>query len=114
LNPAEASTHKCFPIKKRFLRETLIPAWLKLFSANQRFGSEVENMANPISAETELLPRYATKVEYFRLLRVSYRRGMRLLSRGFLSPVAIVARQPVFAIDQESIQKARAIVRNIP
>jgi hypothetical protein len=38
---------------------------------------------------------------------------MKLLSRGLFEPVAIVARQPVFAIDQESIQKARAIVRNL-
>jgi hypothetical protein len=71
-------------------------------------------MANTISAEPELLPRYATKLEFFRLIRCPYRKGMRLLQRGFFEPVAIVARQPVFAIDPESIQKARAIVRNMP
>jgi hypothetical protein len=71
-------------------------------------------MANPVSTEVELLPRYATKIEFFRLIRCPYRKGMRLLARGFFEPVAVVSRQPVFAIDQESIQKARAIVRNIP
>jgi len=53
-------------------------------------------------------------MEFFRLIRCPYRKGMRLLQRGFFEPVAVVARQPVFAIDPESIQKARGIVRNIP
>jgi hypothetical protein len=81
------------------------------------FGSRdyyLKVMANTISAEPELLPRYATKLEFFRLVRCPYRKGMRLLRRGFFEPVAVVARQPVFAIDQESIKRAWAIVRNIP
>jgi hypothetical protein len=70
-------------------------------------------MANPISAEVDLLPRYLSKTEFFRRIGCSYRKGMRLLARGVFEPVAIVSRQPVFAFDQKSLQKARAAVRNL-
>jgi hypothetical protein len=78
---------------------------------NFRVGDYYLGVANALTPTQP--QQFLGKIDFYRKVGVSYRRGEQLLARGVFKVAAIVGRSPLFSAEPDVLSEVRVIVKNL-